>query len=140
MPLEVSAMVPEMRRLLNNDPSGDTWVKIKPPGFEEEKQRGQLLKKRSYSYDDDGYLNTDVDCNVRQLWATELWLTFEEANIHVKFVDDEGETVKEVKMVGTKDDYTYSEFMEKLNALPTNIIYEWRSAVVDVIPDWRNPF
>jgi len=81
-----------------------------------------------------------VDCNVRQLWATELWLTFEEANIHIKYMDDEGEVVKEVKLVGTKDDYTYSQFMETLNDLPTNVIYEWRSAVVDVIPDWRNPF
>jgi len=140
MPVEISAVVPEMRRLLNADESGDTWVKIKPPGYEEERQRGQLLKRRSYSYDEDGYLKTDVDCNVRTLWAMEIWLTFHEANVHVIFTDEDGKTVNEVKIMGKRDDFRYSEFMEQLNQLPPEIVFEWHASVVDVVPDWRSPF
>ena len=76
MTIKVSAVGPEIRFLSKADPSEKTWVKIKPPSWEEEKRRANLLSNRKYYYDDLGRLITEVDCNIMELWEVEIWLTY----------------------------------------------------------------
>ena len=130
-----SAMVPETKKLTEADPSGDDWVIIKPPGWEAEKRRGNLLSSRKYYRDDMGRLVTDVECNIRELWESEIWLTYGGSNLHVEFGDERPEIKFDPD--GGED---YATFIDKLAQLPPSIVYEWRLKVLEVVPDWVNPF
>ena len=135
--IKVSAMVPERRELRTADPTGETWVKIKPPGYEEEIERGRLTSKRSYHYTDSGYPVTNVDVNTRLLWAEEIWLTYVETNLEVEM--GQGEDVETITFE-PRAKSARGEFMEALAKLPPAIVYEWHAMVVDVVPEWTSPF
>jgi hypothetical protein len=131
-------MVPEQRKLEVIDPTGETWVIVRPPGWEEDKRRGELLRNRRYSYDERGFLVTEVDCNIRELWEAEIWLTYENTNLDVD-IEQGGEVLKTITF-DPRDETKFDEFMDKLGELPPFIIRAWRGAVVDIVRDWRNPF
>lgn len=138
--ITISTFTPERRELRSADPSGETWVKIKPPGMEEEIQRGRLTSKRTYRYDDEGFMEVAIDTNTRLLWAEEMWLTYKDTNLHVVLegAGDDDEDVEITFKPRSKTDY--QEFMKALLQLPRQIFYEWHHLVTDVVPEWRRPF
>ena len=135
--IKISALVPQLRNLTS---LGDgAWVKIRPPTYEEELQRGQLISRRSYSYDDTGRQVIQVDVNPRLLWAEELWLTYQEANIDIE-IEYEDSATERVTFDKPRGSITRGTFMENLAKLPPNVIYEWRAMMLDIVPGWSSPF
>ena len=135
MAITVSAQVPTTKYLTATDPSGETYVVIRPPDFAVESERDQILKKRSM--DAEGRVNVEV--NLSALWAVEIWLTYVETNLHVQFTDEQGEVVKEIKFE-PRDKMTRDEFIRRLGELPPGIVYEWHMRLIEVVRDWAVPF
>ena len=115
---------------------------IAPPGFAEEMERGRLLSKRSYTYDEVGLPITLVDVNTRMLFAEEIWLSYHSTNLDVDVTtqDDEGQDVVVNITFLPRAKTDRGVFMRKLLQLPPAFVYEWRSAVVDVVRSWATPF
>lgn len=137
--IKISTMVPKTIKLERLDPTGETKVTIVPPGWREERQRGMLLASRKYTYDDLGRLVTQVDCNIRELWESEIWLTFGSANIVVEIEQEDGDA-KELSIVGDKNTIQFSDFMNTLSEMPPQVVYAWHEAVISVVEEWANPF
>lgn len=137
--IKVSNMVSKECALTELDASGETKVVVKPPSWQEEKARGALLAQRKYYHDEYGQLVTEVDCNIRELWEAEIWLTFERANLEVEIEQTDG-SEKSINIQGHRDEFKYTEFMEKLGQMPPQVIMQWHLAVISVVPAWRNPF
>lgn len=140
--ITVSAFIPTSRTLRGVDPTGETWVMITPPGYAEEMERGRMLSKRSYSYDESGLPITLVDVNTRMLFAEEIWLSYHSTNMEVDMPtkDEDGNDVIVTITFLPRTKTTRGVFMGKLLQLPPPFVYEWRSAVVDVIRSWATPF
>ena len=138
MAIDVSTPVAQTRYLSVADPSGETWVRITPPDYAADSERAALLTKRNL-VPDGNMIRQQVEVNLNDLWALEIWLTYEETNLVVNFTDPEGETVKTVKFE-PRDQMSRGEFMARLGQLPPGIVYEWHMAVVDVVGDWAVPF
>lgn len=136
---QISANVPERRELTEWDPTGETWVLVRPPGWAEDKQRGRMLTDREYTFDKNGFPVTKVDVNTRDLWEVEIWITYQNTNLEAELVDADGKVVDKISFK-ERDKIEYDEFMENLSKLPPETVAEWRAAVVDVVPDWRYPF
>lgn len=138
--ITISTFTPQRRELRSADPTGETWVKIKPPGMEEEIQRSRMTSKRTYKYDDEGFMEVSIDSNTRLLWAEEIWLTYVDTNLDVVMegAGDDGEDLEITFDPRKKTDY--STFMQHLLRLPRQIFYEWHHMVTDVVPEWRRPF
>ena len=139
MTIKISTMVPQIIPLTRLDPTGETKVTVVPPGWNEERIRGGLLAKRKYSRDDIGRLVTEVDCNIRELWESEIWLTYGESNVVVE-IDRGTDEPETLSIVGDKDSVTFKEFMTTLEKMPPQVVYAWHEAVAQVVEDWRNPF
>ena len=84
-------------------------------------------------------IRQQVEVNLNDLWALEIWLTYVETNLVVNFTDPDGKTVKTVKFE-PRDQMSRGEFMSRLGQLPPGIVYEWHMAVVDIVRDWAVPF
>jgi len=136
--ITISALVPERRELRTADPTGETWVKIQPPGYAAETERGRLTSKRSFYYNDAGFSVTDIDVNTRLLWAEEIWLAYIDTNLDVDIEQEDG-TVVNITFE-PRDEISRGEFMGKLAQLPSPIVYEWHAMLVDVVPEWSSPF
>lgn len=140
--ITVSSFSPISCDLRGTDPTGETWVMITPPGYAEEMERGRMLSKRSYSYDETGLPVTLVDVNTRMLFAEEIWLSYHSTNLEVDIPskDADGKDITVNITFLPRDKTTRAVFMGKLLQLPPSFVYEWRSAVVDVIRSWATPF
>jgi len=138
MPIQVSANTPQTRYLSITDPSGATYVIINPPDYAAESERGEMLKKRTL-VPDGVYLRTQVEVNLNDLWALEIWLTYQETNLHVQYKDEEDKVVKEVKFE-PRDQVSRGEFLKRVGELPPGMVYEWHMKVVEVVRDWNVPF
>jgi hypothetical protein len=136
--IQASTPVAQTRYLSISDPSGETYVVIRPPDYQAETERGQMLSKRTL-VPDGTMLRTQVDTNLNELWALELWLTYVETNLVVEFKDEKGEVVKTIKFE-PRDQMSRGEFLNRLGQLPPGIVYEWHSCVVDIVRDWAVPF
>lgn len=140
--ITVSTFSPVSRDLRGADPTGETWVMITPPGYAEEMERGRMLSKRSYTYDEVGLPVTFVDVNTRMLFAEEIWLSYHSTNMEVDIPskdEDDNDIVVTITFL-PRDKTTRAVFMGKLLQLPPAFVYEWRSAVVDVVRSWLTPF
>ena len=138
MAIDVSTPVAETRYLSISDPSGETWVRITPPDYGADSERSTLLTKRNL-VPDGNMIRQQVDVNLNDLWALEIWLTYVETNLVVNFKDAEGKTIKTIKFE-PRDEMSRGEFMNRLGQLPPGIVYEWHKAVVSVVGDWASPF
>jgi hypothetical protein len=136
--ITASAKVAETRYLSISDSTGETFVVIKPPDYGAETERGQMLSRRTL-VPDGAVLRTQVDTNLNELWALELWLTYVETNLVVEFKNDQDEVVKTIKFE-PRDQMSRGEFLSRLAQLPPGIVYEWHACVVDVVRDWAVPF
>lgn len=138
MAITISTPVPETHFLSISDPTGETYVIIKPPDYAAESERGKMLEKRTL-VPVSGFLRTQVEVNLNELWALEIWLTYVETNLVVEFTDKDGEVEKTIKFE-SREDIRRPEFMRRLGQLPPGLVYEWHTQVVEVVPDWAVPF
>lgn len=134
------------------DPTGETYVKIRPPRFEDELERGRLRSKHTFAYDEQGFQVRQVDINLNHLWALEIWLTYEDTNLRVDIPREatEAEVEKGVAEAGGQITDTVSflprrqmnmtDFLQRLSGLPPNFVYHWHALVVDVVRQWADPF
>ena len=101
-----------------------------------------MLSKRSYTYDEIGLPVTLVDVNTRLLFAEEIWLTYHSTNLDLDIPskDEDGNDFVDNVTFLPRAKTTRVIFMGKLLQLPPPIVYEWRSAVVDVVRSWATPF
>lgn len=131
MPKDIQQAETQTMFLEEWDPDGDTWVKIKPPGFEEARQREELLKKRKESLTEDGTLAIETSVNNRTLWAWEIALTFAGTNLTANG-----------KPLFAEDTVSVTDFLTRLGEInpPDELIREWVLLVREVVPDWRFPF
>lgn len=140
--ITVSAATVQRRELKGADPTGETFVMIRPPGMTECQQRAGLLSRHFSYWNTQGNLVQGTDCNAVDLAKHEIWWTHDDTNLEVDIESDNGEI--ETVTFKSKRDTSYSEFMESLNKLGTpsaiHIFNEWHSMVLGVVPAWRNPF
>ena len=121
-----------------SDETGETYVIIKPPDYAAESERGRLLDKHTL-IPDGGSFRTQVEVNLNELWALEIWLTYVDTNLKVEYVDADGNITKTIKFE-PREKMTRAEFMRRLGELPPGVVYEWHACVVDVVRDWAVPF
>lgn len=125
MPIKISAMTPQKKILSEADPSGDTYVMIKPVSYRDDMARGEFLKEREIA--------TGKGINMYTLRAEELWLTY--AGVHIVLESEDDKQAQPFSEGMTK-----ASFMEALSALHTDVVLEWHSKMVEVNPDWAFPF
>ena len=135
MPIKASSVTPVKKELKRSDPSGDTWVLVRPATTREDLLRGELLKTQEVSWDDEGRIATRVVVNQYQLQLEEMWLTF--AGGHVVLENEDGE-LKELFKKG--EETTRSEFFADVARVPPPARNEWVSLVREVNPAWLYPF
>ncbi|MCP4537701.1 MAG: hypothetical protein GY832_11180 [Chloroflexi bacterium] len=140
----ISTMVPQTKKLLQADPDGSVWVRIRPPDFYAESERAQVSERITRSYDSVTRMPTITEnYNSVELAMLEIWLTYEETNLVVKLVkgfDAEGNpTETELIKFETRDKETRADFLTKLGKLPPQIVNEWHAHVRVVVPAW-SPF
>jgi len=138
MPIQAAPLVAQKMALDDRtvDPSGDTWVYVRPATGREHLARAELLREISYE------LNGAIVVRVNPvlLQYEEIWLTSGNADGKV------GNIVvlrdKEEKIFFTKslNDYTRTEFMEELSELPPTVVANWVAVVRRVNAAWRSPF
>lgn len=128
MAIKISAMTPVKKHLEGVDPSGDSWVLIKPITYRDDMLRGELLKEREMTTTGLG-----KGLNMYQLRAEELWLTYAGANIVLE--DEDGKEAQPFT-----DEMTKAEFMAVVGPLVPAIVLEWHQKLVEVNPDWAFPF
>ena len=141
MAIKVSKVLPERRYLQVSDPSGETYVLIRQPTSAGVKERGQMLANRTPMVID-GYYHTQVNVNVEQLRLLEIWLTYEETNLKVEVLDEEGEVAETIEFQ-PRGQITRAEFMRRLERLMDvayGIVVEWSQKVREVVPQWDSPF
>ena len=135
MPLKASPVTPVKKELSAADPSGDTWVLVKPVSTREDLARGELLKTQEVSWDDEGRIATRVVVNQIELQLRELWLTFGGGHI---VLEHEGGKKEELFKKG--EETTWSEFFEDVMKIPKTARNEWVRLVREVNPAWLYPF
>ncbi len=135
MPIKVTTMVNQTKYLKLSDPDGETYVVIKPPDYQAVMERDELLKNRTVMPG----VGTQVSSNLSQLWAVEIWLTYVETNLVVEFEDEDGKITKTIKFE-PRDQISRVEFIRRLQELPPSIVYEWHTAIIEVVGDWAVPF
>ena len=131
MPRDIQPVEPQTKYLTDWDPDGDTWVRIKPAGFNESQHRAELLKNRSEALEPDGTLRVDTALNNRALWLEEIALTYAGSNLTVGG-----------KPIFEKDTVPLPAFRQKIAEVnpPDELIKEWVALVREVNPDWQYPF
>lgn len=118
------------------DPSGDTWVWVRPASGREKLQRGELLKDRTLT---ERGLHSSV--NPVALQNLEIYLVSgnEDGEIgHIVVEYDDGET--RTYFAKKRSDYTRAEFIKELNELPDIVIAAWHAQVIRVNAAWFYPF
>lgn len=128
MSIKTSAIAPVKKELIRVDPSGETYVMIKPITYRDDMMRGELLKEREVS---SAYGSKGL--NIYILRAEELWLTY--ASAHIVLEDEDGKQTEPFS-----EEMTRTAFMEALSALQPAIVLEWHQMLVEVNPDWAFPF
>lgn len=136
-PIKAGAIVAQKMEMSNLDPSGDTWVWVRPATGRDCLQRGQLL--RNVSVDASGLLHNTV--NPILLQNKEIWLTAgnedgEIGRIVVERPDGSTHTFFKKK----KSEYTEQEFVSELMELPPVVARTWNTLVRQVNEDWFYPF
>lgn len=134
MPLKASLVTPVKRELSVADPSGDTWVLIKPASTREDLARGELLKTQEVSWDDEGRIATRVVVNQYELQLREMWLTF--GGGHIVLESEDG---KKEELFKKGEEITWQDFFSDAMKIPTQARNEWARLVREVNRAWLFP-
>ena len=138
MPIQAAPLVAQKMTLDDRtvDPSGDTWVYVRPATGREHLSRGELLKETSYELN--GAIV--VRANPILLQFEEIWLTAGNEDGKVGNIVVQRGDEKRVFFEKSINDYTRSEFMEELTALPPMVLANWVVVVRRVNIAWQSPF
>lgn len=127
MTIKAADTVPVKKELRECDPSGDTWVMIRPITFRDDLLRGDFLGG-----------------NKALLKAQELWITYptkEELDgrppCHIVIEDKAG---NESEPFGDKEEMGRQKFIEALEKLDPEIVFEWYKKMLELNPGWTYPF
>jgi hypothetical protein len=137
-PKDVGDLVPQKHDLLIAAPDGGLSVYITPASFREDLMRGQYLQDNRYMATSEGGVARSVHVNQYGLKAEEIWITYHHADFSCTEIQDGKEV--EVQPFKPRDEMTKSGFMRTLARLPTDVVLEWNSKVLEVNPDWQYPF
>lgn len=138
MPIQAAPLVAQ-KMLLDDrtvDPSGDTWVYVRPATSREHLARAEMLKETSY--EPDGTIV--VRGNPVLLQFEEIWLTAGNEDGKVGNIVVHRGDEKRVFFEKPFDDYTRAEFMEELSDLPPMVVVNWVVVVRRLNKAWQSPF
>jgi len=139
-PIRISRPTSQIHKMYSIDPEGSIWVKVRPPGMTEETERAELTSARSRTVRN-GQFVVQTHINELMLTVREIVLTFGESNIHVEVQDpDDPKKYIPVDLRGTRESLGRARIAEAVAQLPTEIINEWHSFVMDDVEAWRDPF
>jgi len=97
MPAVVTRGVPERYDLLELDPTGETYVVVKPATVAEQALRDELWARqtRTYNVDMPSAVEVKTDSTFAQRQALEVFLTLCECNLLFQETDSEGNSIGE---------------------------------------------
>lgn len=141
MPIKVSKPVPVKKFLDISDPTGETYVIIRPPSPGAINERAMELSKRTPTVSE-GYYHTQVDVNTERLHRLEIWLTYEDTNLKIEVTDDDGEVVEviEFKPRNLMTRREFEETLDRIAVVAYGVLVEWNQRVREVVPQWDSPF
>ena len=141
MPIEAT-LTPVEFKLERSDPTSKTWVRIAPATYEDEIERGELLKERDFVEHAQYGLVSKANVNLKALQALEIWLTYRGCNIILVGKDFEGEdySAEPFKDITPRNEADRAKFYTALGSLPPSVVREWRGKLTTVNPDWLYPF
>jgi len=138
--IKAASVIPVKKVLDGVDPSGETWVQIKPATYRDEMVRGEMLKDRQYAIDDEYGVVTKVGVNLYQLHAEEIWICYHSAQIKIESTDEKTGKAIVQEPFKPKEKMGRGEFMAELARLPRAVVSEWHRRVTEVNSDWQYPF
>ncbi len=139
--VKIANFLPQKRELVTVE---DTWVLIKPPSYRTAILRAAIAGQgRSITVTANKVTN-NAEANVARLFASEIWLTYQDTNLEVEIPqkwDENGEVTEWKKIVfEPREDETVRSFTDKVEDLPLHIVYDWHDQVCVIVPEWRIPF
>ena len=141
MAVKAGPTQPVKKLLDSSDPSGDTWVMIKPATYRDDILRGELLKDSRLVASGVQGVGMQSFVNQYALRAEEIWLTFEGAHLVLEGEDEKGKiSAEEPFKDKTRANWSRGEFMDALDLLPPFVVIEWSRKVIEVNADWALPF
>jgi hypothetical protein len=134
MPIQAASLLAQKRVLTDVDPSGETWVYVRPATGREHLRRGDLLRT---SYSAAGVVS---DTNPVLLAQMEIYLTCggEDGTIG-SIVVIYGEKDQREFFSKKKDEYTQRQFFAELSDLPISVFRDWHRQVITVNEEWTFP-
>lgn len=139
MPIKAASVTPEKVELSGCDPSGDTWVMIKPITTREDLLRGELLKITEINWTG-GIPVQHILVNQYALMLEELYLTFGGGNIVMEYPAEDGEPERRVILFEEGTDIPRRRFMEDVQKLPPEARDEWVQKMRGINQAWLFPF
>jgi hypothetical protein len=123
MTIKAADIVPVKKVLEKSDPSGDTWVMIRPITFRDDILRGDFLEG-----------------NKSLLRAMELWITYpskeELGGTPPCHIAVEGEDGKASEPFTDKESMGRMKFIEAIGELNPEVVLEWYQKMLEVNQDW----
>lgn len=142
MAIKAASVEPQMVKLEDLDPSGETWVWVKPRTARMDLQRAQLLKTQEWTPDGQ-FIRVVVNPIELQHW--QIWLSCggpngEIGNIVVE--SGEGDELVTTRLFAKKrDEYSgFGEFQRELFEAPVQLVSYWTGAIYGVNGSWVFPF
>jgi hypothetical protein len=150
MPLVLIKGIPESFKLEKADPSGDTFVMIKPATVAEQAARDDLNARatRTIRSSSPDAIEVKSEWTFSQRQALEVFLTMVDCNVMVQESDAEGKPSGDAKALFKTGRNTRGEayldmnriqFTEAWGKLPTEVADEIHSKVLKKNPQW-DPF
>lgn len=150
MPLVLTKGIAETYKLEKADPSGDTYVVIKPATVAEQAARDELQAKsvRTFRAGQPDAIEVKSDATFSQRQSLEVFLSMIDCNIQMQDTDPDGKPVGEPKQlfkIGRRTngepylDMTRIQFVEAWGRLPMPVADEIHSKVLAKNPQW-DPF
>lgn len=150
MPLVLMKGIPEAYKLEKADPSGETFVTIKPATVAEQAARDDLNSKatRTIRSSSPDAIEVKSDTTYSQRQALEVFLTLVDSNIMLQDTDAQGAPLGEPKPLFkiTRSsrgepylDMNRLQFTDSWGKLPTEVAEEIHSKVLAKNPQW-DPF
>jgi hypothetical protein len=143
MPIKAVDITPVKKELLSSDPSGDTWVMVRPITWRDDLVRGEQLKNKQTRLEAMAVTKATV-VNSYSLRAHELWITYPSKDelsgakpCHIVVEHPDGSTSEPF---GDKEEMGMQGFMQALEQMPPNLVLEWHNKMIEVNPGWAYPF
>jgi hypothetical protein len=142
MPIKAAAVVPQQKKLMDLDPTGESWVWVKPTTARMDYLRANLLQTQEWT-SDGRFIRVVV--NPVELQHYQIWLSSggpdgSIGSLILADVDEEGKERLTTLFPKKRDDYTLGDFMDELYKCPPQLISHWTAAIYEVNRSWMYPF